>query len=156
MKNFQDFKTDTSFHTERYEKGLKDELLVLPVLRTFFHDESIDMFEEGFTFDFYGTDKVIEFKARKNGSRDYYDTAIGANKIRAATRLHTNDCPAFSQHLSRQLVFPLHHSLRCIYRDHCLEWHHRQRQCTSLHHPRLKHGLGRVELQSIGFLQHRR
>lgn len=88
MKNFQEFKAETSFHTERYTKGLKDELLVLPVLRTFFHDESMDLLEEGFTFDFYGKDKVIEFKTRTNGSRDYYDTAIGANKIRAATRLH--------------------------------------------------------------------
>lgn len=88
MKTFQDFKTDASFHTERYQKGLQDEQLVLPLLRMCFQDESIELFEEGFVFDFYGKDKVIEFKARTNSSRDYYDTAIGANKIRSSKTLH--------------------------------------------------------------------
>lgn len=95
MKNFQDFKTDASFHTERYDQGLKEELLILPLLRTFFCDESIDLFQEGFTFDFYGKSKVIEFKARTNGSRDYYDTAIGANKIRSAAKLHEKNLNVF-------------------------------------------------------------
>lgn len=88
MKNFQEFKTTKSFHTEQYERGLVEELMILPLLRTFFRDESIDLLEEGFTFDFYGKEKVIEFKSRTNSSRDYNDTAIGANKIRSADTLH--------------------------------------------------------------------
>jgi len=88
MKNFQSFKTSPEFNTVRYNEGLQEELFVLPLLRAFFRDESIDLFEEGFNFDFYGAGKVIEFKSRKNSSRAYPDTAIGDKKIAAAQHVH--------------------------------------------------------------------
>ena len=81
FKNFETFKQSPKFNKERYTLGVKAEEEQLHTLRQFFNDDSIIPLPEGSTFDFQGTNKLIELKSRRCKRTAFPDTAIGVPKI---------------------------------------------------------------------------
>lgn len=87
FKNFETFKQSSKFNVEQYKMGFLAEINLLPTLRTFFRDESIEPLSAGSRFDFQGKNKYIELKSRNCNRLTYKDTAIGVEKINYAETL---------------------------------------------------------------------
>ena len=69
------------------EFGLNKEKQLLPVLKTFFNDDSIYHLEQSNTFDYKGNNKFIELKSRNNELDKYPTTMVGYNKICKASTI---------------------------------------------------------------------
>ena len=95
MKDFEAFKLHSCFNKKAYELGREEEVSILPVLHSWFKDNSIDFLPEGSTFDFQGENKYIEFKRRYCVSNYFSDTAIGHTKITKANVLHSQGHDVF-------------------------------------------------------------
>ena len=65
--------------------GLLKENELLPVLKNYFNDDSIQKLNKYNTFDFKGDNKFIELKSRNNELNQYPTTMIGFNKINKAS-----------------------------------------------------------------------
>ena len=70
-----------------FEFGNLRELEVLPILKTFFNDDTIIKLDKHNVFDFKGDNKYIELKSRHNRYNKYPTTMIGLNKIMKASTL---------------------------------------------------------------------
>ena len=81
FRNFETFKQSLKFNKNQYALGVKAEEEQLHTLRQFFNDYSIVPLPEGSTFDFQGTNKLIELKSRRCKRTAFPDTAIGMPKI---------------------------------------------------------------------------
>ena len=71
------------FHKD-LEFGFLKENEILPVIKDFFNDETIQKLDKYNTFDFKGDNKYIELKSRNNSYNKYPKTMIGYNKIKKA------------------------------------------------------------------------
>ena len=67
------------------EFGRIKENELLPVLKNYFNDDSIQKLNKYNTFDFKGENKFIELKSRNNELNKYPTTMIGFNKINKAS-----------------------------------------------------------------------
>ena len=75
------------FHKD-LEFGFLKENEILPIIKDFFNDETIQKLDKYNTFDFKGINKYIELKSRHNNLNKYPTTMIGYNKIRQASTLN--------------------------------------------------------------------
>ena len=78
---FKKFNIDMDF-------GIKKEIEVLPIIKSYFKDETINRLEQNNVFDYVGNNKFIELKSRNNNSNKYPTTMIGYNKIIKASKLN--------------------------------------------------------------------
>ena len=70
-----------------YTFGLEKEIELLPILRSFFNDDSIIQLDRHNVFDFKGDNKYIELKSRNCYYDKYPKTMIGYNKIKKALEI---------------------------------------------------------------------
>jgi hypothetical protein len=70
------------------EFGNIKEQEILPVMKTFFNDDSISKLDKNNIFDFKGDNKYIELKSRHNILTKYPTTMVGYNKILKASQLN--------------------------------------------------------------------
>ena len=70
------------------EFGIIKENEIMPILKEFFKDTSIQKLNKYDVFDFKGNDKYIELKSRHNNLNKYPTTMIGYNKIKEASILN--------------------------------------------------------------------
>ena len=67
-----------------YNIGLKYEIALLPILKSFFNDITIHQLDRFNTFDYKGENKYIELKVRNCSHNKYETTMMGLNKIEKA------------------------------------------------------------------------
>ena len=82
--SFAAFQRTPRFNSANYAIGHAAEIAQLGAIRAFFDDPNIEPLSAGHTFDFESPTRLIELKTRRVKRLTYYDTAIGANKIRFA------------------------------------------------------------------------
>ena len=87
FKNFEAFRQSPKFNSVLYKRGTEQEIILLPTLRTFFQDDTLEPLPDGSHFDFKGKNKFVELKSRSCNRLTYQDTAIGVDKIDYAETL---------------------------------------------------------------------
>jgi hypothetical protein len=70
-----------------YLIGNEKEKQLLPIIKTYFNDETICHLSKYDTYDYKGNNKFIELKSRNNKMNTYDKTMIGYNKILKAASI---------------------------------------------------------------------
>ena len=78
---FKKFNIDMNF-------GLQKEIELLPTLKSYFKDETLNRLEQNNVFDYVGNNKFIELKSRNNNYNKYPTTMIGYNKVIKASKIN--------------------------------------------------------------------
>lgn len=84
FRSFENFKKSKAFNVENYNAGHAVEVALLGTLRAFFCDPELALSPEGHSFDYQSPTRLVELKTRTVRRLQYFDTAIGINKIRHA------------------------------------------------------------------------
>lgn len=84
FQSFENFKKSKAFNLENYSAGHAVEVALLGTLREFFADPELELSPEGHSFDYQSPTRLVELKTRTVRRLQYFDTAIGINKIRHA------------------------------------------------------------------------
>ena len=84
FQSFENFKKTPGFNTTSYAVGHAAEIALLGTLREFFCDPELALNPEGHSFDYESPTRLVELKTRTVRRLQYFDTAIGLNKIRHA------------------------------------------------------------------------
>ena len=84
FQSFENFKKSPQFNLENYNMGHAVEVALLGTLREYFCDPELALNPEGHSFDYESPTRLVELKTRTVRRLQYFDTAIGINKIRHA------------------------------------------------------------------------